>query len=303
MQLNKQKTILVVSEKDNTDEPSRRTGDIWTQLVAHLRSTAPPRSILHPFKVLQADPWKNFKIDIQLEKAVHGYLTPDRQQRASLLVFGVQLVSQRRKTPFKRLTLEAKLMETQGSPSSRPEVLAHAPFVFEEALKRCEIEVQNARRVKDHAAASFNVGGAKIGIGREVTRSRTSRSIHKYFAKGSSATTVDDDGKCSGIWWNVKQSTIPDAQDDAGIDPNYCFAILLTRERNDKAVFKVKINLEAHAGLSYLLENKFSHVIHVKDLNVDPRTWHVGPCRSIDRERLGHFLKPENLVALTKSSR
>ncbi|CZR60632.1 uncharacterized protein PAC_10528 [Phialocephala subalpina] len=278
--------------------------NFWAQLMAIFAHTPPPRFVLHQPKVLQTDVKKNFNIDIRLEKAVHGYLSPDRKQRASLLVFGVQLICRRKETPFKRLELEARVMETQGrSASSRPEILSHAPFLTEEALKASKVQVKNTTQVENSANVDLDVGAAKISTGRRFTRGEELDSEDNYFGKGSSATIVDNDGKTSGIWWNVKQSSWSNAKDDAGIDPNYRFVVLLTRAKDDKAVFNVKFNLKIHAGLEYWLENSMSHATHIEDLSVDPRTWHVGECEAIDRESLGHFQKPENLTTLTKTAR
>jgi hypothetical protein len=281
------------------DEFQRQHKIIWAKFLTRFLNTPPPRINLFPITIWQTDPKKNFNINVQLEKAVHGYLSPDRPQRASLLVFGVQLVSLRRKAPFRHLKLEAKVLETTGPSTTRPEILAHAPFVFEEALKKSEERVKSTREVGDHVDAEINAGVGRFRAGRDVRQKEVRDSIYRYFGKGASAITVDEEGKRSGIWWNVKQSSIPYARDDAGIDPNYHFAVLLTRARNDKEVFKVRINLEVHAGLGYLFENGFSHVIRVKDLDVDPRIWYVGDCKDIDRRRLEDFEAREKLVALT----
>lgn len=254
------------------EEQYQDSGDTWAQLIAFLGHTPPPRSILLAPKILQTDSKKNFNIDIRLEKAVHGYLLPDRKQRASLLVFGVQLISRRKTTPFERLRLEARVVETQGpAPSSRPEILAHAPFLTEEALKALKVQVKNTTQVEDSANVEFNVGAGKVNAGWKITKGKQIDSEDHYFGKGSSATIVDNDKKTSGVWWNVKTSSWSNAKDDAGIDPNYRFAILLIRRRDDKAAFRVKFNLRVHAGVEYLIENKFAHGTHVDDLIINPR--------------------------------
>ncbi len=75
---------------------------------------------------------------------------------------------------------------------------------------------------------------------------------------------------------------------------------MLTRGKDDKEVFKVKICLEIHAGIEYLVENRWKHVIEAENLSVDPRVWYVGDCRGVDRRRLEEFKTREKLVSLTK---
>lgn len=198
------------------------------------------------------------------------------------------------------MKLEAKVLETTDNALSRPEILAHAPFIFEEALKKDKVNVEDTTAAKNHVEGELNIGAAKFSSGHETTHIAARHSIHKYFSKGASAITVVFDGKRSGVWWNVKQSSIPDAQDDAGIDPNYRFAVLLTRGKDDKEVFKVKICLEIHAGIEYLVENRWKHVIEAESLSVDPRVWYVGDCRGIDRRRLEEFEMRGKLTDLTK---
>ncbi|KAE8453928.1 hypothetical protein EG329_007704 [Mollisiaceae sp. DMI_Dod_QoI] len=289
---------------DDLKQKFRENGDMWAYIMTVLGRTPSLRSLSHPIKIFQTDPKKNFNIDVQLEKAVHGYLLADKKKRASLLVFGVQLVSLRRNTPFKRLKLEAKIIELQGPPTSRPEILAHAPFVFEEALKVSKVPVETGSEVQMTSDVEVNVGVGKVKFGRKVIGGKQSESVEVYFAKGASAICEDGDGKRSKVWWNVKQSTVPNSKDNAGIDPNYRFAVLLARGKDDKAPYRVKIDLEVHAGWEYLFEHGLSNTIHAKDLDIDPRTWHVGvDPRSINREKLGLFEKPEYLASLTKSAR
>ena len=58
------------------------------------------------------------------------------------------------------------------------------------------------------------------------------------------------------MWWNVKKSTNPKTGDDAGIPPNYLFAVLLTRSADASATtpFAAQFRLFVEAGWAHKKE-------------------------------------------------
>jgi hypothetical protein len=185
---------------------------------------------------------------------------------------------------------------------SGPEILSYAPFEFEEREKIAKVDIQKKHGVQACACANINLvggnGGAKVTISREEISNFTSI----YFGRGAAAIVANDKGVSSGIWWNVKQSSNPDAKDDAGIGPNYQFAVLLTRR--DNADFQARLNLSVDAGWRYRIENHFSSKLTVKgqspSLLFSPATYYEGTCTGIDRKRLGRFKKSNDLKQLAK---
>ena len=146
-----------------------------------------------------------------------------------------------------------------------------------------------------------------MGASLEVTDQRESNYKDRYFSKGSSSTRLNAQSSRSGIWWNVKKSSDPDARDDAGIKANYQFAVLLTRPHNDR--FSAKLTLLVDAGWRFKTEIQIPQ--KVKDskgastsLVFSPEVWYEGTrLPGIERTRLGEFRKSDMLVKLTETRR
>jgi len=184
-------------------------------------------------------------------------------------------------------------------------------------------------RIKKNKKVVATVGVSHRGVeaalrgqvGSETQNTRETEHSYKmrYFIKGSSNTRVDDDsGRRNGVWWNIKKSNNPDAGDDAGIPPNYLFAVLLTRT-NDSTPLEARFRLLAKAGIADKRERVIEIVtrpftkkrgmgrrssVHrlsqdlmnfaardfdhaAKPTIFDPRTKREGDCQDIDRLQLG----------------
>lgn len=142
-------------------------------------------------------------------------------------------------------------------------------------------------------------GGWKKKATAEVTSDETS----KYFGKGCSSTTANEEGRISRIWWNAKKSRNPNAKDDARIDANYRFVVLLTRKSKSPFRIRLKLNVDAvHMGLGYRLKGGSSKVAVEEeslDLITDPATHYEGDCEGISRMSLGRMRKKGRLAKLS----
>jgi hypothetical protein len=260
------------------------------------------RVIKQPRKAYQTPDGNNFNIDIELKTCVHGYLSWSKRQPASLIIFGVQLACLRNHGTIKRMRLQVDFEDMHGNtPSANPGVISHAPFEFERQ-NVSEINIEETRGAQSNVSATINLVGGNHG----VTHSRVEKYKELYFGKSAAATLVNDKGVHSGVWWDVKQSTNPHAKDDAGIEPNYRFAVLLTR-KNDSD-FQARLCLEVNAGWRHRVENNFSQKVtgagKKPNLTFSPATLHYeGNCTGINRKRLGRFKSCAELQKVTHSIR
>jgi hypothetical protein len=265
--------------------------------------------ILQPRKIYQSEKEKNFKVDIDILTCVNGYLAHDRKQAASLIVFGVQLVTLK-KGSFNRIKMDLDFLDANGMESaSCPVILNHAPYKTE-AYENVT-QIKNTHKIVLNG--NGNAGGPpgsllKMGASLEVTDQRESNFKDRYYGKGSSSTRLNAQSSRSGIWWNVKKSSDPDAHDDAGIKANYQFAVLLTRPNND--LFRAKLTLLVDAGWRFKTEIQIPQ--KVKDnkgasstsLVFSPEVWYEGTrLLGIERTRLGEFVKSDTLVKLAETRR
>ncbi len=260
------------------------------------------RIIEQPRKIYQSPDGSKFNIDIELKTFIHGYLSWSRRQPASLIVFAVQFACLRNHGTFKRMHLQIDFEDPPGiEATSNPAIISHAPFEFERQ-KITEIDVQQTAGVQHDFSATINLGGGKVGANEKVSHVKVENYKDIYFGKAAAATVINEKGIHSGVWWNVKQSTNPHAKDDAGIEPNCRFAVLLTRR--DESDFQAHLRLAVDAGWRHRIENHFSQRIKVPgkepDLTFSPATDHFeGNCTGIDRKRLGIFKDRAELQRLT----
>jgi hypothetical protein len=255
-----------------------------------------------PRKIYQTPDGKNFNIDIELQTCVHGYLSRTKKQPASLLIIGVQSACLRRHGSFKRMHLRVDFENLRGlAPTANPGIISHAPFEVQRQ-NITKIDVQQTDGVQDSIFANINIAGAKGGASKTVSHSKVESYKDLYFGQGASATISNEKGIHSGVWWNVKQSTNPHAKDDAGIESNHRFAVLLTRK--DDSDFQARLCLLVDAGWRHRVENRFSGGMTFSaenpNLNFSPTIRHYeGNCMGIDRKRLGKFKDPAALSHLT----
>jgi len=260
------------------------------------------RTIEQPRKIYQSPHGNNFKIDIDLKTCIHGYLSWSKRQPASLMIFGVQFACLRNHGTIRRMHLQVDFEDLHGNTSSaHPGIISYAPFEFERQ-NVAEIDVEETRGVQSNVSATIDL----VGVNQGVTHSKVEKYKDVYFGKTAAETVVNDKGVHSGVWWNVKQSTNPHAKDDAGIEPNYRFAVLLTR-RNDSD-FQARLRLVVDAGWRHRVENTFSQKVtgagKKPNLTFSPVTLHYeGNCTGINRKRLGRFKNRAELQRVTNSIR
>lgn len=121
------------------------------------------------------------------------------------------------------------------------------------------MQIERRKNVELTTQALLDVLGSKSGVGIRTSDETTTRTTRRYHGTGSSGTLANSEGRITGIWWNVKRSSDPDAGDDAGIAANYRFAILLTRESR-RAEFRMGLEMVVDAGWKYKLESRFSRI-------------------------------------------
>jgi len=190
--------------------------------------------------------------------------------------------------------------------SSVPIIIRHAPFVIEEQLKPTETATKKKEKKETAIYADINLIGGSAGIKETTTQEAETSSVRKYFGRGASGTVADDEGNNSSIWWNVKRSSDPNAtKDEVGVDANYRFAVLLTRQNKDD--FRIRLKLFVDAGWRNKAKNLFSQTTIIKgelpSLIFRPRVWYEGECEGIDRRRLGRFNEKGRLAELTNIER
>lgn len=260
------------------------------------------RVIEQPRKIYQTPDEKHFNIDIKLRTCVHGYLSWAKRQPASLIVFEVQFACIGRHGSFKRIKLRVDFEDLPGpGADASPNIISHAPFEFEERENITEAQIQRTHGMQASASANINLVGGSGGAKLTLSREEISKHTAIYFGRGAAATVANDKGVSSGVWWNIKQSTNPVAKDDTGISPNYCFAVLVTRQ--DDADFQARLDLLIDAGWRHKAENHFSSKLPVKgqcpSLLFSPSTHYEGKSTGIDRNRLGRFKESVQLEQLT----
>jgi hypothetical protein len=284
-------------------------------------------------RIYQSQDNADFKVDVDIKCCINGYLAKDKKEPATLIIFAVQLVCVEKGT-FNHFGMEVDFIDKDGATNPcRPEVISSAPFSVQERMNEMVTDVTvKATHVvtkvaEVNATAGAGIPGAKAGVDTRDTNEKEFKYKIRYFGKGSSNTRCDDSGLRNGVWWNVNKSSNPDAKDDAGIPPNYLFAVLVERS-NDSAPFEARIRLTVEAGWAHKMEKilqilagktstkrrpssikRRSHeLIHLtaddceselEPVVFDPRTKFEGKCENIDREMLGKYLKEGELAKLT----
>ena len=260
------------------------------------------RIIEQPRKIYQSPDGNNFKIDVDLKTCVYGYLSWSKRQPASLIIFGVQFACLRNHGTIRQMHLKVDFEDIYGNtPPANPGIISHVPFEFERQNVK-EIDVEETRGVQSNVSATIDL----VGVNQGVTHSKVEKYKDVYFGKAAAETVANNKGIHSGVWWNVKQSTNPHAKDDAGIEPNYRFAVLLTRENNSD--FQARLDLVVDAGWRHTVKNNFSQKVtgagKKPNLNFSPTTLHYeGNCTGINRKRLGKFKSCAELQKITHSIR
>jgi hypothetical protein len=202
------------------------------------------RIIEQPRKIYQSPDGNKLKIDVDLKTCVHGYLSWSKRQPASLIIFGVQFTSLRNHGTIRRMHLQVDFEDVHGNtPSANPGIISYAPFEFE----RQNVPEINVEETKG-GQTTINL----VRVNQGVTHLKVEKYKDVYFGKAAAETVVNDKGIHSGVWWNVKQSTNPHAKDDAGIEPNYRFAVLLTRRKDSD--FQARLRLVVDAGWRHSVE-------------------------------------------------
>jgi hypothetical protein len=260
------------------------------------------RIIRQPRKIYQTENDKNFRIDIDLATCVHGYLSPSKKQPASLIVLGVQFVCLTKRGTFNRIKLD---LDFQAEDGNRPSIIEHAPFVQEEHEKESHKKVRKTAKTEFDAHTDIDLRAGHSGTSVKTEEKKESSFTENYYGKGVSSTRAEEDGSRPGIWWNVKKSSDPDSKDDAGIESNYRFAVLLTRKNRER--FNARMKLLVDAGWRFRAENRLSQVKYIKgqspNLAFSPQIWYEGNCKGINRKRLGNFVKDGKLAKLTTMPR
>jgi hypothetical protein len=289
-------------------------------------------------KIHQSPKKADFKVDVDIHTCIHGYLAKDKRQPASLIIFKVQLVCTREGT-FDRFYMDVTFNNIANKNVStdlaQPEVVSTAPFWY-------EMPQNLLSRIwkKEELHAINKTYGIEIGAGRTIpnveARAKVKRTkmdyskLHTdgeyhYYDKGSSSTTVDETGRRTGVWWNAKKSSAPGLKDDAGLQPNYLFAILLTRS-SATAPFEARMHLAIDAwqkDKKVKSSQLFSEDIAVKrpkaiqrlssrwikpaedaegdaaPITFDPKVMLEGQCDKIDINRLARYKDGQELAKLT----
>jgi hypothetical protein len=302
------------------------------------------QTIIPPRRVYQTRQDAEFKVEVDVKCCIHGYLAKDKKQPASLIIFASQLACvDNGKFNLFRMEVSFHDQDESGNPCA-PVVISTAPYSVEERLDEEIVEFKNKittvvkKTKKVTATAGLTVALLNAGLdgelGSESQKTKEleySTQVH-YFSKGSSNTRVDDDsGRRYAVWWNVKKNTNPKTGDDAGIPPNYLFAVLLTRT-NDSIPFEARYRLFAEAGWAHRKEKIIDIVtrhltkkgkegrpssVHrplpqeladfavgnyegiPKPMVFDPRTKFEGDCQGTDRLQLGKYKKDDELQKLT----
>lgn len=302
-------------------------------------------TIIPARRIYQSRHDAEFKVDVDIKCCVHGYLAKDKKQPASLIIFAPQLVCVDNGR-FNLFRLEVDFHDQNGSGKPcEPMVASTAPYSVEEHLYEEIVEhknkvtkvVKKTKKIKATAGVSeapVNAGvDGELGTETQQTDElEYSTKVH-YFSKGSSNTRVSDDsGRRYGVWWNIKKSTNPKTGDDAGIPPNYLFAVLLTRT-NDSTPFEALFRLYAEAGWAHKKEKMIEIItrhlaakgkkdrpssVHrplpqeladfaagnyegrPKPMVFDPQIKFEGDCHGIDHLQLGKYKKENELEKLTR---
>lgn len=306
-------------------------------------------STFHPARrIYQSRHDAEFKVDVDIKYCVHGYLAKDKKQPASLIVFAPQLVCVENGTfNLFRLEVDFRDQNQPGEPCE-PTIALTAPYSVEEHLYEEIVEYKNKftkvvkKTRKITATAGVSEAPVKAGLNGELGSEtgktdelEYSTKVH-YFSKGSSNTRVDEDSnRRYGVWWNVKKSTNPRTGDDAGIPPNYLFAVLLTRT-NDSASFEAQFRLYAEAGWAHKKEKMVEIIArHLttkgrkgrpspahrplsqeladfaagnyegrpKPMVFDPQKKTEGDFQGIDRMQLGKYGNEDELKRLTRTQK
>lgn len=265
--------------------------------------------IIVPARRIYQSQWKaEFKVDIDIKCCVNGYLAKDKKQPATLIIFAAQLVCVEKGT-FNQFRMDVDFCDEDRSTNPcNPEVICTAPFSTQEHMNELvtDVTVKAIRSVKKaaevNATACAGIPGAKVGTETQKTNEKEFKYKIRFFGKGSSGTRCDNSGRRNGVWWNVNKSSDPDAKDDAGITPNYLFAVLIKRT-NDSAPFKARIRLTVKAGWAQKVEKILQILAGKSSMDsleaFDPRTKFEGKCEGIDRALLGKYLKEGELAKLT----
>lgn len=90
-------------------------------------------------------------------------------QRASLLVFDVQLACIGKKGIFSRVLMNLDFVDMPGAMSAKTTILARAPFEFEEKLEEKDIMIKQTKGIKSSVSAQINIAGGKGGVERTTT--------------------------------------------------------------------------------------------------------------------------------------
>jgi hypothetical protein len=116
---------------------------------------------------------------------------------------------------------------------------------------------------------TLGVDSSKAGMTGSTENGIIETYTQFYHGKGTFNTIANlKTGRRSQVWWKVIRSSEPSAKDNGGIDANYLFAVLITREnKND---FQVKVELAAEAGLLCRAENLYSQITTSQ---VNPLGW------------------------------
>jgi hypothetical protein len=310
-------------------------------------------------KVFASQKDAKYKVDIDIRTCIHGYLASNKEVSATLIVFDVQLVCTSNKGIFDYFNMEVEFQDKFASqknswykfgwrkiesektePSKikssavvEPAIMTTAPFVAEEHDNKDVVDFkrENSKVNRKNINSGVGVGnqaarmGASGAVENTISTKEETTGKYLYFSKGSSNTRCDASGRRYAVWWNVKKSSNPNSKDDAGIHPNYRFAVLLKRNHETEP-FEAQVQLTIKADSARrsqmfgpetainrpALIKRLSEALLGDEVNsaklipvvFDPKIKREGKCdgidgKMIDRKNLGKWADHERLAQLT----
>lgn len=240
----------------------------------------------------------SYRVDVNLSTCVHGYLDASKQQRASLIILEAQFASVGDgRHRFRCADMSLEFSDDYQAPS-KPDVIAYAPFRFQEQSDPTAIGIEEEKQV----AATASGGGPGGSAGVNFSASKKMSYQMRYFDRGTAGTfhSIKNNTR-DGVWWNLQESLNPKQKD--GIRANCLFAVVLTRE--SEAPFTGDFQLVMKAGTWYNIQEIWKETtgraIPDDPINFDPTSPPQGTTTGITADQLGRYTDNRELEKLLDS--
>ena len=236
-----------------------------------------------------------FKAHVKLVTCVHGRISEEDPQLASLIVLEYHVGCTGGKHRYNSLTTKLSFQsQVPKGLEEEPIVKAYAPFQLTESLDPIEVERVKRWKAESSLGATFTPANASATLGKE---SETKYTLNMYAFGQAFTEYTDGKSGCDAVLWELRENKIR----GTGVPDTFRCAVLIQRANSNR--FTGEFSLKLHAGIWFAAFEDFKSVFGLIEADdpiiFDPSMDPQGETAGIVPANLGVFREQSSLGRLT----